>query len=130
MAATVNGTRTFNPANREEWRKWLKDNYTSTEPVFLVIYHKDSKTPNLRYADAVEEALCFGWIDNRPLSRDDDSMYLRFVPRKEKSNWSLINKERVKRMVKAGLMMPAGQALIDIAKKNGEWSKNKKVAKG
>jgi uncharacterized protein YdeI (YjbR/CyaY-like superfamily) len=125
-AEKTNGVRTFNPANREEWRKWLKDNHTSGEPVCLVIYHKASKTPNLTYNDAVEEALCFGWIDNKGLSRDDDSMYLQLGPRKEKSNWSLLNKERVKRIIKAGLMTPAGQALIDVAKKNGKWAENKK----
>lgn len=122
----INNIRTFNPANREEWRTWLADNHASTDPVCLVIYHKNSKTPNLTYADAVEEALCFGWIDNKGLSRDDDSMYLQVGPRKERSNWSLLNKERVKRMVKAGLMTPAGQLLIDAAKENGKWAENKK----
>lgn len=123
----ANGIRTFNPANRAEWRKWLAANHESGEPVCLVIYHKASKTPNLSYNDAVEEALCYGWIDNKGLSRDDDSMYLQLGPRKEKSNWSLLNKERVKRIIKAGLMTPAGQALIDAAKKNGKWSGNVKV---
>lgn len=126
-AEKINGVRTFNPANRNEWRKWLHENHASGEPVLLVIYHKNSRTPNLTYNDAVEEALCFGWIDNKGLSRDDDSMYLQVGPRKEKSNWSLLNKERVKRVIKAGLMTPAGQALIDAAKKNGKWSANSKL---
>lgn len=88
------------------------DNHTSQEPVCLVIYHKGSKTPNITYHDAVEEALCFGWIDNKGLGRDDDSMYLQLGPRKEKSSWSLLNKERAKRMIKADLMTPAGREKI------------------
>ena len=87
----ANGLRTFNPADRGAWRKWLAANHRSTEPVCLVIFHKKSSTPNITYAEAVEEALCFGWIDNKALKRDGESMYLRFVPRKEKSNWSKLN---------------------------------------
>ena len=71
--------------------------------------------------EAVEEALCFGWIDSKALKRDEESRYQYFSPRKPKSNWSRINRERVDRLVKGGLMAPAGQALIDIAKKNGTW---------
>lgn len=125
----INGVQTFNPANRDEWRTWLREHHNSSDPVCLVIYHKASKTPNLTYNDAVEEALCFGWIDNKGLSRDHDSMYLQVGPRKEKSNWSLLNKERVKRMIKAGLMTPAGQALIDAAKKNGKWTASPRIKK-
>jgi uncharacterized protein YdeI (YjbR/CyaY-like superfamily) len=61
----VNGTRTFNPANRRAWRQWLAVNHTSTEPVCLIVFHKKSNTPNIAYDEAVEEALCFGWIDNK-----------------------------------------------------------------
>lgn len=117
----ANGVRTFNPANRTEWRKWLSTNHTSTEPVLLVIFHKKSNSPNLSYGDAVEEALCFGWIDNKGLKRDNESMYLQFSPRKENSNWSKLNKERVEKMIKDGLMTEAGQVFIDVAKKSGKW---------
>jgi uncharacterized protein YdeI (YjbR/CyaY-like superfamily) len=118
---TVNGVRTFNPANRREWRKWLAKNHTSTEPVCLVIFHKKSSAPNLSYGDAVEEALCFGWIDNKGIKRDQESMYLQFAPRKENSNWSKLNKERAEKMIHDGLMTKAGQIFIDIAKKSGKW---------
>jgi uncharacterized protein YdeI (YjbR/CyaY-like superfamily) len=117
----VNGTRTFNPANRSAWRKWLEKNHTSTEPVCLVIFHKKSKTPNITYDEAVEEALCFGWIDNKGMKRDEESMYLRFCPRKEKSNWSKLNRERADKMIQKGLMTPAGKVLIDSAKRSGKW---------
>jgi uncharacterized protein YdeI (YjbR/CyaY-like superfamily) len=116
-----NGVRTFNPANRSAWRKWLAANHTSAEPVCLIIFHKKSKTPNITYDESVEEALCFGWIDNKGMKRNEESMYLQFTPRKEKSNWSKPNRERAERMIKEGLMTKAGQAFIDIAKKSGKW---------
>jgi uncharacterized protein YdeI (YjbR/CyaY-like superfamily) len=118
----VNDIRTFNPANRKAWRKWLAANYTSTAPVCVVVMHKKSKTPNITYAEAVEEALCFGWIDNKGMNRDEESMYLQFVPRKEKGNWSMLNRERAERMIKEGQMTPAGQVFIDLAKKSGKWA--------
>jgi uncharacterized protein YdeI (YjbR/CyaY-like superfamily) len=117
----LNGIRTFNPTNRSAWRKWLSKNHKSTEPVRVAIYHKNSGAPNLTYADVVEEALCFGWIDNRANKRDDESMYLRLVPRKENGNWSRLNRERAERMIKKGSMTKAGQKFIDIAKKSGKW---------
>jgi uncharacterized protein YdeI (YjbR/CyaY-like superfamily) len=118
----VNGIRTFKPANRSAWRKWLAANHTSTEPVCLVVFHKKSKTPNIAYDEAVEEALCFGWIDNKGMKRDVESMYLQFCPRKEKSNWSKLNRERAEKMMREGLMTDAGQAFIDIAKRSGKWN--------
>src|SRR5688572_6063823 len=110
-----NGIRTFNPVNRNAWRKWLAANCTSTEPVCLILFHKKSKTPNITYDEAVEEALCFGWIDNKGMKRDEESMYLQFTPRKEKSNWSKPNRERAERMIQEGLMTKAGQMFIDLA---------------
>src|SRR5687768_16891816 len=117
----INGVRTFNPANRNAWRVWLAANHTSTENVCLIIFHKKSKTPNISYEEAVEEALCFGWIDNKGMKRDEESMYLQFCPRKEKSNWSKLNKERAERMISNGMMTDAGQVFIDIAKASGKW---------
>jgi uncharacterized protein YdeI (YjbR/CyaY-like superfamily) len=119
---TVKGIRTFNPANRSEWRKWLAANHTSAEPVCVVIFHKKSKTPNITYGEAVEEALCFGWIDNKGMKRDDESMYLQFCPRKENSNWSKLNRDRAEKLKRDGLMTEAGQVFIDIAKKSGKWN--------
>ncbi len=83
MEKTPKGIRTFKPGNRSEWRKWLTKNWTSVEPVALIVFHTKSKTPNLTIADAVEEALCFGWIDNNGMNRDNESMYLQFTRRKE-----------------------------------------------
>jgi uncharacterized protein YdeI (YjbR/CyaY-like superfamily) len=114
------GGRTFNPASRAAWRKWLATN-ESPEPVWLVLYRKSSKKHNLTYADAVEEALCYGWIDNRANPRDDESSYLRFTPRKPESSWSKLNIDRANRLIRLGLMTNAGLAFIDIAKKTGKW---------
>lgn len=122
IVETVNGLRTFNPATRKEWRKWLAAHHTSTEPVCVVINGKKSKTPNLSYADAVEEALCFGWIDHQGLKRNSESSYLRFSRRKENGNWSMLNVERAERMTREGWMTAAGQVFIDIAKRNGKWA--------
>ena len=121
MAKKVNGIRTFKPQNRLAWRKWLIINHTSTEPVFLIVFHKKSKSPNISYDEAVEEALCFGWIDNKRMNRDDQSSYLQFCRRKEKSNWSKLNRERAERMMRDGLMTDAGMVLIDAAKKDRRW---------
>jgi uncharacterized protein YdeI (YjbR/CyaY-like superfamily) len=117
----INGIRTFNPAGRSAWRKWLAANYTSTEPVCLVIFYKKSRTPNISYDEAVEEALCFGWIDNKGMKRDEESSYLQFCPRKPQSNWSLPNIKRAEKMIAEGLMTKAGQVFIDIARKSGRW---------
>lgn len=114
-------SRTFNPKNRKAWRRWLEKNHKSTDPVYVVIYHKKSKTPNLSYEDVVEEALCFGWIDNKGMKRDHESMYLRLAPRKVKSNWSKLNRARAEKMIEAGLMTPVGQVHIDNAKRSGRW---------
>lgn len=120
-AEKINGIRTFYPADRAAWRKWLATNYTSADPVCLIVFHKKSKTPNIAYNNAVEEALCFGWIDNKGIKRDEESMYLQFCPRKEKSNWSKLNRERAEKMIQEGLMTGAGQKFIDIAKTSGKW---------
>ncbi|NUT91745.1 MAG: hypothetical protein HOY78_06910, partial [Saccharothrix sp.] len=76
---------------------------------------------SVRYAEAVEQALCFGWIDGHHQSNDERSSRLRFTPRTPRSTWSRVNRERAERMVAAGLMTPAGQAVIDLAKASGTW---------
>lgn len=121
MAGKVNGVRVFKPQNRLGWRKWLIKNHTSAEPVLLIVFHKKSKTPNISYDEAVEEALCFGWIDNKRMNRDDQSSYLQFCRRKEKSSWSNLNRERAERLIREGLMTDAGMALIAVATKDGRW---------
>ncbi len=110
------------PKSRRAWRTWLQKNHTTSTGVWLVMAKKHTGIPTVTYNDAVEEALCFGWIDSlvNPL---DDQLYMQvFTPRKPKSMWSLPNKQRIERVVAAGLMTAAGMALITAAKKNGTWN--------
>lgn len=108
--------------SRREWRSWLNANHAKSKSVWLIIFHKTSRTKSVYYDEAVEEAICFGWVDSVPHKRDSESMYLYFAPRKAKSNWSQANRERAERMIAAGKMKPAGQAMIDLAKKTGTWT--------
>jgi uncharacterized protein YdeI (YjbR/CyaY-like superfamily) len=105
----------------EDWRAWLARNCQSEQEIWLIIHHKDSATPGMRYHEAIEHALCFGWIDGLHRKRDADSSQLRFTPRTARSSWSRVNRERAARMVDQGLMTEHGQALIDLAKTKGTW---------
>ncbi len=118
---TINDIQTFYAKTREEWRKWLGENCQSEKSVWLIVYQKKSQTPSVRFQDAIEDALCFGWVDSKAITRDDESCYLFFSQRNPKSTWGRINRERAKKMIEQGLMMPGGQALIDLAKKTGTW---------
>ncbi len=107
---------------RQQWRDWLKKNCQIKEQVFAIIYHKKSATPGVTYPEAVEEALCFGWIDSISYKRDAESTYQRFSRRKPKSNWSVSNIERVERLTAAGLMTEHGQKFGDLHKQEGKWN--------
>lgn len=121
-----NGIGAFYPKTRDQWRDWLQHNCQSEKSVWLIIYHKKSTTASMNYQEAVEEALCFGWIDCRANKRNKESYYLYFTHRKLKSNWSKPNIERVARMTEQGLMTPQGQQHIDHAKSTGKWYANQK----
>lgn len=105
----------------DEWRAWLAANSGSATEAWLVIHHKNSGTPSVSYGEAVEQALCFGWIDGHHRSRDAQSSQLRFTPRRPTSTWSELNRERATRMTALGLMTASGQAMIDLAKATGRW---------
>lgn len=115
------GIETFSAENRLQWREWLKVNSQSKKEVCLIMYHKKSETKSIKHEEAVEEALCFGWIDSLRNKRDHESFYQRFSPRRTGSKWSEPNKDRVEKMIKQGLMTEQGQKLIDIAKKKDRW---------
>lgn len=108
--------------DREAWRAWLQERHDKEKNVWLIIYHKKSKTPSIAYNDAVEEALCFGWIDSKPNKRDHESYLLFFAKRNPKSNWSRLNRERAERMLKQGRMTQAGLEMIETAKQDGTWT--------
>lgn len=110
------------PKSRAAWRQWLQENYTQTESVWVVIAKKESGLPTITNNDLVEEALCFGWIDSVPNKLDAQRFKVLVSPRKAKSNWSKVNKDRATKMIEAGLMQPAGLAMIQLAKKSGTWN--------
>lgn len=119
---TFKGLKAIHAKTRKSWRTWLSKNHAKHKPVWLIFYRKGSKTKSVRYNDAVEEALCFGWIDSLVNKRDDESRYQYFGPRKASSRWSKLNKDRVKKLLKARMMHASGVAIIDIAKKSGTWT--------
>jgi uncharacterized protein YdeI (YjbR/CyaY-like superfamily) len=116
-----NNIKTHIAKSRKEWRKWLEKNSHTEKSVWLIIYHKGSDTKSVYYDEAVEEAICFGWIDSIAHKRDEESKYQFFAVRNHKSNWSKANRERAERMIAKGLMTASGQKLIDLAKKTGTW---------
>lgn len=112
---------------KDEWRKWLSINHDKEVEVWLIFFKKNTGTPSLEYETAVEEALCFGWIDSI-IKKIDDTKYARkFTPRKDNSKWSEINKKRVAKIIKKGLMTEFGFSKIDAAKKTGYWNKVEKL---
>ena len=111
------------PATRAEWRAWLARHHARGEGVWLVTYKKTTGKPRIDYDEAVEEALCFGWVDSKGGKVDDQRSMLYFAPRKPGSGWSRSNKQRVERLIDAGLMMPAGVAKIEAARRDGSWSR-------
>lgn len=121
MPDKENKTGDYYAKDRKAWRKWLEKNHNKCTGVWLVYYKKDSGKTRVPYADAVEEALCFGWIDSTMRPIDEHSYKQLFAPRKPKSTWSQLNKDRVEALEKQGLMTDAGREKIEIARKNGSW---------
>src|SRR6478609_1942654 len=99
---TENGKSVFYAKARADWRKWLQENHQSEPSVWLIIHHKDNPVPSINYDEAVEEAICFGWIDSKANKRDTESYYQYFTKRKPKSNWSKSNKARAEKMIELG----------------------------
>ena len=96
----------------EDFRKWLEENHASKKEIWLIQYKKATKKPSIPYVAAVEEALCFGWIDGLEKSMDRERYALRFSPRRPKSNWTETNKERARRLIAEGKMTEAGFATL------------------
>ncbi|MEO6286940.1 MAG: YdeI/OmpD-associated family protein [Dyadobacter sp.] len=114
--------KTFHPADRQEWRAWLLEHYDQEKSVWLIYYKKKSNVERLTWSDAVDEALCFGWIDSLAKPLDEERYMQFFSRRKAKSVWSGINKEKVQRLTEEGLMTKAGLESVEIAKLNGSWT--------
>lgn len=113
---------TFYPTNRQEWREWLLKNHNKKQFVWLIYYKKKTNIPTLTYSEAVDEALCFGWIDSKSKPIDNEKFMQFFSKRKPKSVWSKVNKEKIERLTSEGIMTKAGFDIIEIAKQNGSWT--------
>lgn len=112
---------TFCPASRQEWRLWLKENHSSKQSVWLVLYKKESNKPTISWSEAVDEALCFGWIDSKRKPVNEDKFIQFFSKRKLNGTWSKVNKEKIKQLIDEGLMTKVGFDSIETAKQNGSW---------
>jgi uncharacterized protein YdeI (YjbR/CyaY-like superfamily) len=124
------GVATFYAKDGQAWRAWLEENHAQTQSVWLIIYKKSTDTPSVYYDEAVDEALCFGWIDSKPNKRDEESFFQFFSRRNPKSKWSGVNKRKVARLLEEGRMAAAGLAMIELAKKTGTWTALDEVEAG
>jgi len=106
MAVIV--TQTIYPKTRSEWRNWLLENHDKKSEIWVIYFKKSTGKPTLLYQDAVDEALCFGWIDGIRKSINEESYKIRFTPRRKGSNWSAVNIKRINELIKLGLVKPAG----------------------
>jgi len=114
--------KTLSFATSTQFRMWLKKNYKESSGIWLRIFKKDVGIPTLTYAEALDEALCFGWIDGQKKSYDKQSWLQKFTPRKPTSQWSKKNTEHVVRLIKAKKMMPSGLKEVNAAKDDGRWN--------
>ena len=112
---------TFYPKGRKDWRDWLTKYHDKKESVWLIYDKKTANHQRVNWAETVEEALCFGWIDSRSKPIDDEKYMQFFSKRKANSTWSKINKEKVAMFIAQGIMAPAGLKCIETAKRNGSW---------
>jgi uncharacterized protein YdeI (YjbR/CyaY-like superfamily) len=113
---------TFSARDRREWRSWLDKNHLTSTGVWLIYHKKGSGKASVSYEEAVEEALCFGWIDSKVNSLDEERYMQVFTPRKTRSTWSKLNKQRAERLIETGLMTQAGLDKVEAAKRDGTWN--------
>jgi len=118
----VNEPESFCPASPADWRAWLQAHHATQQSVWLIYHKKHTGVPSLTWSQAVDEALCFGWIDSQAKPLDADRYMQFFSRRKPTSAWSRVNKEKVQRLIAAGLMTEAGLARIETARQNGSWT--------
>lgn len=122
VSESEDGIARIYAADRAVWRSWLEAHGETSSAVWLVYYKKDSGQPSITWNEAVEEALCFGWIDSKAKPIDNLRYMQYFSPRKPKSAWSKINKASVERLVADGLMREPGLRAVETAKANGSWT--------
>ncbi|UCH37704.1 MAG: YdeI/OmpD-associated family protein [Candidatus Bathyarchaeota archaeon] len=117
----MTASQDLNFRTREEWRNWLIKNHSITNEAWVVIYKKHFSKEGLRYTEAVEEAICFGWIDSKMNRIDENSFRQRFSPRRKNSIWSKSNKERAIKLIEEGKMQKTGYDAIEAGKQSGKW---------
>lgn len=110
------------PFDRAAWRAWLIEHHATSTGVYLASWRRSTGRTGVPYVEAVEEALCVGWIDATQRQLDDERTIQWFAPRRPRSGWAGTNKERVERLTAAGFMLPAGIAVVDDAKRRGTWT--------
>ena len=103
------------------FRKWLAKNHCQSDGIWLRIYRKETRQPTVTYAEALDEALCYGWIDGQKKPFDEESWLQKFTPRRPRSAWSKANTEHTNRLITENKMTPAGLAEIEKAKADGRW---------
>jgi uncharacterized protein YdeI (YjbR/CyaY-like superfamily) len=108
-------------ASQKDWDKWLKTNHLASPGIWLQLAKKASGTPSVTYAEAIEIALCYGWIDGQKQSHSPETWLQKFTPRGRKSIWSKINREKAHVLIESGKMKPAGLAEVERAKQDGRW---------
>lgn len=106
----------------KSFRAWLAKNHTGSDGIWLRIFKKASGTKSVTYAEALDEALCYGWIDGQKAALDEQSWLQKFTPRRSRSNWSKVNTKHAERLIAEGRMQPAGLAQIEAAKADGRWA--------
>lgn len=107
--------------SKRDWSEWLDKNHAKSSGIWLRLAKKDSRLASVTYKEALDVALCYGWIDGQKKPENDQTWLQRFVPRSAKSVWSKINREKAQALIESGAMKPAGLAAIDNAKTNGRW---------
>jgi len=112
--------------NSSDWREWLKNNHEKETEVWLIFFRKETGKPSMDYEAAVNEALCYGWIDSIIKKISAKKYARKFTPRKDKSKWSELNKKRVERLIKNNKMTKFGLRKVTIAQNNGQWDKSER----
>jgi uncharacterized protein YdeI (YjbR/CyaY-like superfamily) len=117
-----NTIEVFYPKTLKDWRTWLMKNHQTKSSVWLIYYKKATGKPTISWSEAVDEALCFGWIDSKHVGIDAEQSQQFFSKRKPKGTWSKINKIKIEKLRAEGRMTPSGEEIIAIAKENGSWT--------
>jgi uncharacterized protein YdeI (YjbR/CyaY-like superfamily) len=122
MESEYKGVTVVYPQTTTEWRLWLEKHHQSVKSVWVLMFKKATEMPSITYKEALDEALCFGWIDSVSNKRDEQSFYQFFSKRNPKSNWSRVNKNKIEYLEQQGKMTDQGRYMVELAKQTGTWT--------